>query len=87
MADSPFSTDSNVDVTAYAGEMVQRMEAALTVTQSEVEVLARDVLGVSHDSENLPTTQFPESRRTRRPRLTMAILKLQACPSLNQSCR
>ena len=34
--DSPFSLDSNVDVTAYANEMVQQMERAHTETVLEV---------------------------------------------------
>ena len=33
-ADSPFSNESNVDVTAYAGEMVQRMEVSQGLTDT-----------------------------------------------------
>ena len=35
VADSPFSTDSNFDVTSYATEMVQRIEAVQADAQAE----------------------------------------------------
>ena len=41
-ANSPFSTDSNVDVTAYANEVVQRMEEAQGLTETESPNPVRD---------------------------------------------
>ena len=35
VADSPFSSESNVDVTAYADEVVQRMEASQRLTGTD----------------------------------------------------
>ena len=41
-ADSPLSTDSNVEVTAYANEVVQRMEEAQLLTEEEAPNTARN---------------------------------------------
>ena len=62
MTESPLSTDSNVDVTAYATEMVQRMEATLTAVP--VEKTDGNGLAISSGMEDLPTPPLLEPRKT-----------------------
>ena len=53
--DSPFSNESNVDVTTYADEMVQRME------------ISQNLIGVDparHDDEGPFTAQIPTAQAT-----------------------
>ena len=66
VAESPFSTDSNVDVTAYATEMVQRMEASqarTTHTLGENE----EELGLGSNNDPPATPPLRDPRKTSTP--------------------
>ena len=67
VADSPFSTDSSVDATAYATEVKQRMEAAQTVAEIGTSQTAKILPGTAGNMEDLVPKQPSDPRRTSTP--------------------
>ena len=80
--ESPLSADSNVDVTAYATEMVQRMEASQVAAQSSVEETDESRPVASSCTEGLSTPPLLDPRKTSTP--TPAGRNLGESPSLSQ---
>ena len=66
-ANSPFSTDSNVDVTAYANEVVQRMEEAQGLTETESPNPVRDETVTAQGQGAQEMNQPPELVRASTP--------------------
>ena len=68
MIESPLSTDSNVDVTTYATEMVQRMEATQVVASPPVVRTDADKLVGTSKAEGLCTPPPVDPRKTSTPK-------------------
>ena len=68
MTESPLSTDSNVDVTAYATEMVQRMEATQIAVSPPVVRTDVDRLAEAPNTEGLCTPPPVDPRKTSTPK-------------------
>ena len=68
MTESPLSTDSNVDVTAYATEMVQRMEATQIAVSPPVVRTDVDRLAEAPNTEGLCTHPPVDPRKTSTPK-------------------
>ena len=66
--DSLFSTDSNVDVTAYATEMVQRMEAARTASEDIISQTATVSPKTTGNADDLTPSPPTDPRRTSTPK-------------------
>ena len=66
-ANSPLSTDSNVDVTAYANEVVQRMEEAQLLTAVEAPNPVRNEAVTAQGQDVRETYQLPELVRASTP--------------------
>ena len=80
--ESPLSTDSNVDVTAYATETVQRMEASQVAAPPSVEETDESRPVASSCTEGLSTPPLLDPRKTSTP--TQAGRNLGESPSLSQ---
>ena len=66
-ANSPLSTDSNVNVTAYANEVVQRMEEAQELTETESPNPVRNEAVTAQSQDVQETYQLPELVRASTP--------------------
>ena len=82
--DSPFSTDSNVDVTAYATEMVQRMEAARTASEDITSQAATVFPKATGNADDLTPPDHPQilGGPVHQNLATNTQLNLQICLSL-----
>ena len=80
--ESPHSIDSNVDVTAYATEMVQRMEARQVAASPSAEEIDESRPEASSGTEGLSTPPLLDPRKTSTP--TQAGRNLGELPSLSQ---
>ena len=68
-ADSPFSSGSNVDVTAYADEVVQRMEVSQKPIDTNLVNPTEERSFTAQDQDTLNASQIPEFVRTSTPTL------------------
>ena len=68
-ADSPFSSGSNVDVTAYADEVVQRMEVSREPIDTNLVNPTEERSFTAQDQDTLNASQIPEFVRTSTPTL------------------
>ena len=82
-ADSPFSSGSNVDVTAYADEVVQRMEVSQEPIDTNLVNPTEERSLTAQDQDTLNASQIPEFVRTSTPTLPVT----QPAPGLACGCR